>query len=220
MLKKDTLTFLEALKKNNNREWFNENKAWYEQSRNNVELLVTEMIQALAGFEPEIAHLNPKKCIFRIYRDTRFSTDKIPYKTNFGAVFQSNFKEKASGYYMHISPEGCFLSCGFYMPQPDQLKKIRRGIYNDFGMFQEIINEKRFKKEIGDLYRDEDILQRVPNGFDKNSPAAEYLKLKHFYVMKQVSEKQMLSEDFVKYATKIYKIMKPLSEFLDDLLTE
>lgn len=220
MLKKDTLDFLENLKQNNNREWFAENKAWYERSRANFEQLVAELIQALAVSEPEIGHLNPKKCIFRIYRDTRFSTDKTPYKTNFGAVLQSNFKEKASGYYIHLSPEECFLSSGFYMPRPDHLKKIRRGIYEDFEMFQEIINEKQFKKEIGDLYRDEDMLQRVPNGFDKSHPAAEYLKLKHFYVMKSVSVKQILSEDFPAYATKIYGIMKPLAEFLDDLITE
>lgn len=220
MLKKDTFTFLETLKQHNNREWFTENKAWYERARTDFERLVSEIIRSLSVFEPEIGHLNPKKCIFRIYRDTRFSTDKTPYKTNFGAVFQSNFREKSSGYYLHLSPEGCFLSCGFYMPQSEQLKKIRKGIYDDFEMFQEIINEKQFKKEIGDLYRDDDMLQRVPNGFDKNHPAAEYLKLKHFYVMKSVTAEQILNEDFASYATRIYKIMKPLSEFLDDLITE
>lgn len=220
MLKKDTFTFLETLKENNNREWFTENKAWYERARMDFEGLVAEIIKNLAAFEPEIGHINPKKCIFRIYRDTRFSADKTPYKTNFGAVFQSNFKEKASGYYLHLSPEECFLSCGFYMPQSEQLKKIRKGIYDDFEMFQEIMNEKQFKKEIGDLNRDDNMLQRIPNGFDKNHPAAEYMKLKHFYVMKAVKKEQVLSEDFASYATKIYKIMKPLSEFLDDLVTE
>ncbi|MFV0418575.1 MAG: DUF2461 domain-containing protein [Dysgonomonas sp.] len=220
MLKKDTFTFLETLQQNNSREWFTENKAWYERARTDFEGLVSEVIRNLAIFEPEIGHLNPKKCIFRIYRDTRFSTDKTPYKTNFGAVFQSNFREKGSGYYLHLSPGECFLSCGFYMLQSEQLKKIRKGIYDDFEMFQEILNEKQFKKEIGDLYRDDDMLQRVPNGFDKNHPAAEYMKLKHFYVMRSVTEEQILSEDLASYAARIYKIMKPLSEFLDDLVTE
>lgn len=220
MLKNDTIDFLKALKINNSREWFGENKDWYERAHADFEGLVAEIIHSLTSFMPEAKLLNPKKCIFRIYRDTRFSTDKTPYKTNFGAVFQSNFREKYSGYYLHLSPEECFLSCGFYMLQPEQLKKIRRGIYNDFEMFQDIIHEKQFKKEIGDLYRDDDMLKRVPNGFDKNHPAAEYMKLKHFYVMKPVTEKQILSSDFASYAVKTYKTMKPLSDFLDDLISE
>lgn len=220
MLKNDTIDFLKSLKNNNSREWFSENKAWYERARADFEELVADIIRSLVVFMPEAKLLNPKKCIFRIYRDTRFSADKTPYKTNFGAVFQSSFRGKFSGYYLHISPEGCFLSCGFYMPQSQHLKKIRKGIYDDFEMFQHIINEKQFKKEIGDLQRDDDILQRVPNGFDKDHPAAEYLKLKHFYVIKPVSEKQILGEGFASYAVKIYKIMKPLNDFLDDLITD
>lgn len=220
MVRKETLDFLKALKENNNREWFTENKAWYESSRADVEQLAAQIIQSLATFEPEIGHLNPKKCIFRIYRDTRFSTDKTPYKTNFGAIFRPHTAESSSGYYMHISPEGCFLSCGHYMLSPEQMKKMRRGIYNDFEMLQEILNEKHFKKEFGDLFHDDDMLKRVPNGFDKNHPAAEYMKLKHFYAIKQIPEQKLFEKDFVPYATRLYKLMQPLGRFLDDILTE
>lgn len=220
MLKEDTLTFLKELKQNNDRDWFAKNKDWYERAKADFELLTAQMIQSLASFEPEMLNLNPKKCVFRIYRDTRFSADKTPYKTNFGAVFRSRTAEKASGYYMHVSPEECFISCGHYMLLPEQLKKVRRGIYDDFEMFQEIINEKNFKKEFGDLYRDEDMLQRVPNGYDKEHPAAEYMKMKHFYILKEISKELMLSEDFIPYATKMYKLMQPMDEFLNDLLTD
>lgn len=220
MLKKDTLKFLETLKKNNNREWFTENKAWYERSRKDMEILVVQIIQSIAAFDPEIGRLEPKKCIFRIYRDVRFSADKSPYKTHFGAIFRPHTAERISGYYLHIDPQEIFLSYGYYMSDSEQLKKIRRGIYNDFETFSEILNEKTFKKEFGDLYRDEDALQRVPNGFDKSHPAAEYLKLKHFYVYKAVSQDKLLSEGFVQYATEMYKIMQPLGHFLDDVLTE
>ncbi len=220
MLKKDTLDFLVALQDNNNREWFTENKKWYERARADFETLVGQLIQSIAMFDSEVGLLNPKKCMFRIYRDTRFAADKTPYKTNFGAVFRPHTAGRLSGYYLHLSPEEIFISYGQYMLMPDQLKKMRRGIYNDFEMFEEIINEKRFKKEIGDLYRDEDMLQRVPNGFDKNHPAAEYLKLKHFYALKPVSQEQLFSEDFVGFATGMYKIMQPLGRFLDDVLEE
>lgn len=219
-MEKDTLKFLETLKKNNNREWFTENKGWYERAKADFELVVAQLIQAISEFQPELKYLEPKKCVFRIYRDVRFSLDKSPYKTNFGAVFRLRTPERTSGYYFHVDPDEIFLSCGHYMLTPDQLKKVRRGIYSDFDTFQDILNNKSFKKEIGDLYRDDDALQRVPNGFDKNHPTAEYMKLKHFYVVKNISQEQLLSKDFVQYAAKVYKQMKPLGEFLDDLLTE
>ena len=205
MLKEDTLKFLLELKKNNNREWFTENKSWYERARKDVELLIGEMALKIATFDPEIGHIDPKKCLFRIYRDVRFSQDKSPYKTHFGAIFRARTADQASGY---------------YMLDGTQLKKIRRGIYEDFDTFSDILNDKSFKQEIGDLYRDEDMLQRVPNGFDKNHPAAEYLKLKRFYVCKPISKEQLLSEDFAEYAAKIYKIMHPLGEFLSDIVNE
>lgn len=220
MLKKDTLDFLAALKENNYREWFTENKKWYERARADYEKLVGQTIQAIATFDPEIGLLEPKKCIFRIYRDVRFSTDKSPYKTHFGAVFRPRTLDKSSGYYLHIDPEESFISCGHYMLMPDQLKKVRRGIYDDFELFQEILNEKRFKKEIGDLYRDEDALQRVPNGFDKNHPAAEYLKLKHFYAYKPIPAEMLFSDNLIPYIKDMYKLMQPLSKFLNDLIIE
>ncbi len=216
MLQKDTFKFLKALKKNNNREWFAENKTWYERSRADFEQLVAGIISAIAEFDPEIKYLEPKKCIFRIYRDTRFSQDKTPYKTHFGAVFG---RSKGSGYYLHVSPEESFLTCGHYMLTPDQLKKIRRGVYEHFETLQKMLTDK-FKKEIGDLYRDENALKRVPNDFDKDHPAAEYMKLKHFYVLKPVPEEKIFDKDFVKYAAGIYKQMYPLNEFLKDLLDE
>lgn len=220
MLKKDTLDFLKTLKGNNSREWFSENKGWYDRARADFERLVGEVIKAISSFDSEIGLLEPKKCIFRIYRDVRFSTDKSPYKTHFGAVFTPRNLGKSSGYYLHIDPAESFVSCGHYMLMPDQLKKMRQGIYSDFEYFREILNEKHFKKEIGDLYRDDDMLKRVPNGFDKDHPSAEYMKLKHFYALKPLTEDRLLSDDLVPYIKDIYKLMQPLSKFLNDVLLE
>ncbi len=220
MLQKDTLDFLTALQQNNDREWFAENKKWYERARADYESLVGKIIQSIATFDSEIGMLNPKKCMFRIYRDTRFSTDKTPYKTNFGAVFRPHTPTRLSGYYLHVAPDEIFVSYGLYMLMPEQLKKVRRGIYNDYEGLREILDEKRFKKEIGDMFRDEDALKRVPNGFDKDHPAAEYLKLKHFYAYKPITREQLLDKGFVDYATEMYKVLKPFGRFLDDLLEE
>ncbi|GBU06778.1 TIGR02453 family protein [Bacteroidales bacterium] len=216
MINKNSLQFLENLKQNNNREWFAENKEWYERAKADFELLVAKMIQALAPFDSEAAHREAKKCVFRIYRDVRFSPDKSPYKTNMGASMGS----KDHGYYMQIAPEESFIACGYYMPQPHELKKIRRGIYEDFETFKEIIDNKTFKNNIGDLRRDGDSLKRVPNGFDKEHPAAEYIKLKRFYVMKTIGQEQLLKDDFVQYAAQMYEAMYPLKKFLVDLLED
>lgn len=216
MLQKSTFEFLEALKLNNTREWFLENKSWYESSKKDVEGLIAKLIGTVSVFEPEVAHKEPKKCLFRIYRDTRFSTDKSPYKINFGAILGS----KDSGYYLHISPEECFLACGYYMLPPNLIKKVRKGIYDDFDTLKEILEDKTFKKEIGDLCRDEDALQRVPNGFDKEHPAAEYMKLKRFYVMKSINRAQLMQGGFEEYAAKIFKLMQPLKNYLNDILND
>ena len=218
MLNKDVFHFLKALKESNNREWFAANKSWYEKSRKNVESTVAQLIASIASFDSNIGHLDAKRCIFRIYRDTRFSPDKTPYKTHFGAVFTPPGLGKSSGYYLHIDPEGSFLTCGHYMLEPAQLKAIRKGIYEDYETFRAILDEKKMKQEIGDLFRDENALQRVPNGFDKDHPAAEYMKLKHFYVLKEVQETELFSENFIEYATGIYQIMQPLNDFLNALL--
>lgn len=220
MLKQDTLEFLKALKNNNNREWFAENKAWYERARADFGQLVVEVIGALASIDPEIGQLDPKKCIFRIYRDVRFSPDKSPYKTHFGAGFRPTGLDKTSGYYLHVDPEESFVSCGHYMLEPAQLKKVRKGIYDDFEHFASLINEKQFKKEIGDLYKDDDMLKRVPNGFDKDHPAAEYMKLKHFYALKVIPEKKLTDKGLLDYIISSYELMQPLSRFLNDVLLE
>ena len=214
MLKKETLLFLENLQKNNNREWFQANKTLYDRAHCDVAELVQKLIHSVAQFDPENGLPEPKKCIFRIYRDVRFSTDKSPYKTNFGAIIGFN----KSGYYIHISPGECFLACGNYMLSPDQLKTLRKGIYDYYEEFCQIIHAPSFQTEIGDLQRDEDTLQRVPNDFDKSHPAAEYMKLKRFYVMKSVTDQQLLSNDFVQYASDIFRIMQPLKYFLSELL--
>jgi uncharacterized protein (TIGR02453 family) len=218
-MKKDTLNFLLTLKENNNREWFAENKTWYERSRLDVEESVTQLIRRFTEFDLGMKYLDPKKCVFRIYRDTRFSPDKTPYKTHFGVVFNPK-GAKNSGYYLHIDPAESFLCCGLFMLRPDQLKSVRQGIYQDFDTFSTIISNKKFKKEFGDLVRDDDTLRRVPNDFDKYHPAAEYLKLKYFYIKRNITEKELLSERFVGHAAEIYELMQPLNDFLQNLIEE
>jgi uncharacterized protein (TIGR02453 family) len=219
MLQKSTYEFLKQLNKNNNREWFAENKTKYDAARADFENLVAQVIPGIAEFDPGIGNPEPKKCVFRIYRDTRFSTDKTPYKPNFGAIIRQGERgSDLSGYYIHVAPDIVFISCGFYMLPPDLLKRVRQFIYDDFSNFKAIIDDKKFKQEFGDLQEDEDMLKRVPAGFDKNHPAAEYMKLKHFYVMKQLSEKDLYDKDFVNNTVKAFKLMYPFNKYLNNIL--
>ena len=218
MLNKSTLDFLKDLKKNNNRDWFAEHKPRYDKARADVENQIGELLTAVNEFDPEVGHPEPKKLMFRIYRDTRFSPNKEPYKLNMGAVLCSEEYKKSwthADYYLHVEPGNCFLSCGLYMPAPNVLKAVRTAIYEDFESYFEIIHKPDFKITFGDLTRDEDTLQRVPNGFDKTHISAEYLKLKHFYVYCNVTDKDICSDKFVDKAVEILKASKPLKDWLN-----
>jgi uncharacterized protein (TIGR02453 family) len=125
-MKKNVLEFLAQLEANNNREWFQQNKKHYDEAKTEVEAFVNAIIPDLAKFDDTLKYVEAKDCIFRIFRDVRFSKDKSPYKTNMGAwVTQAGRKSSGPGYYIHLQPGGSFLAAGVYMPEPAQLKKIR-----------------------------------------------------------------------------------------------
>ena len=223
MLNKDTLAFLGDLKKNNNREWFTANKARYDKAHADVEALVNKLLPALNEFDPEIGQPDAKKLMFRIYRDVRFSPNKEPYKVNMGAVLCAEEHKKSwahADYYVHVEQGSCFLSCGLYMPPPNALKAVRMAIYEDFDTFSKIINAPDFKKTFAELAREEDTLQRVPNGFDKDHPAAEFLKMKHFYVFTNVSDNDVCSKDYADKAVKILKITKDFKDWLNKAIED
>jgi uncharacterized protein (TIGR02453 family) len=222
MLQKSTYEFLKELRINNNREWFADNKGRYEQARADFEALIAEIIPGIAQFDESIGNPEAKKCLFRIYRDTRFSPDKTPYKTNFGAIVRSDTRAgNLSGYYLHIAPDEMFISSGLYMLRPDLIKYVRKFIYDDFNNFRSIIEDKTFKKEFNDLQFDEgETLTRIPAGFDKNHPAAEYMKLKHFYIMKTFDEKRLFGKDFVSQTVQTFKAMCPFNTYMNSIVSE
>lgn len=210
---KETLSFLKKLEKNNNREWFNENKALYTSAQQNVLEFVTELLEEMSKFDENFVKLDPKKTLFRIYRDTRFSKDKSPYKTNFGASINGiGKKDGGGGYYLHISPKECFLAGGVYMCDPKMLKKIRTEISVNADEFSSIINQKDFKKfEFINVK-----LSRVPQGFEKDDPMAEYLKMKHLVVSLDIKEEDLMKADSVKMVADTFKKMSKFVDFLNE----
>lgn len=211
---KALLTFLEALRRNNDRVWFAEHKAEYDALRTEFEGFVSDLIAAIARFDPAVAGLAPKDCMYRIYRDTRFSNDKSPYKTHIGAfVCRGGKKSGYAGYYLHLEPAGegspgSFLSTGLYHPEPAVLRSIRDEIVTEGEAFETLLAAAPEYK-----LSSEGSLRRVPAGYAADSPWAEYLKLKDFYLDRPLPS-AMLDETFTpELAARIARAFRPTAGF-------
>ena len=188
---RDLTQFLTELSENNNRPWFLWNKPRYDILRTEFEETVTELIKALTKFDKQVAACNPKKAMFRIHRDTRFSKDKTPYKTRFSAGITPHDKRRPSAgggstYYFHIERDGTLgIGVGEYLPPAPRLKAIREHVVNDATGFAKVLKNKNLRATYNDML-EEDKLQRPPKGFDPDHPHVDYLKLKSFFVWTEV----------------------------------
>ena len=216
---KEGVAFLKALKRNNNRPWFESHKGEYEaRVKVPVQSLIVALQPHFQKFAPEF-DVHPKRSIFRIYRDVRFSKDKTPYKTHVAAHFVLRGKPKGvegSGYYLHIEPGEVFLGAGLYMPDGNQLKLIRKAIAERSDKFVGIIGNGRFKKLFGKL--DGNKLQRVPQGYPSDHPMAEWLKFKQFFVGFEWPESKCYKESFVTEVANVFEAATPLVKFLNEAM--
>lgn len=183
MIKAETFQFLTDVAGNNNREWFALNKQRHEEAKQNVLEFSSNVIKALAQIDHSIpSDLNPKDCVMRIYRDIRFSLDKTPYKTNFGVGISPHGKNfNGPGYYLHISPDECFVAAGCWMPEKEQLKLIRQEIDYNGTEFRQVLDKLDFQETKGRLDTDYK-LKTVPKGYPSEHPEIEFLKLKSFTI--------------------------------------
>lgn len=207
--------FLTELKENNDREWFEANKSRYLELKAEYESVLQEIIDGIRTFDKTIGAVEPKDCVFRIYRDVRFSTDKSPYKTHFGAyIAAGGRKSERPGYYVHIEPGNSLIGGGSYMPKAEILKAIRQEIYFNSGEFEKIINSAALQEKFSGLY--EDKLTRFPKEYLNESNASEYLKYKSFFVEKYLSDKEVLNkEKYISTVISSFKAMLPLKNFLN-----
>lgn len=213
-ISQNTFDFLQKLTENNNRDWFIENKNLYLESQENIILFLEDLIKEMSEFDENLAKIDAKKALFRIYRDTRFSKDKIPYKTNFGASLGMGKGSQKAGYYLHIEPGKSFVAGGIYMPESSVLKEIRKEISLYGKDFLTIINQKNFKKHFPELDQN-DKLKKIPQGFEKEDLMAEYLKLKSFIVVYNLKDEEVMDKNAIKNITSVFRIMKPLNDFLN-----
>lgn len=215
MITKPTIQFLKDLKKNNNKDWFDANRARYEQAKAEYLVFVEQVLDKMKIIDPSLQEIQPKQCVFRINRDVRFSKNKEPYKINFGASFSKGGKKvQCAGYYFHLEPGGSFIGGGFWMPMAPQLKKIRMEIDYNLDEFNAIISNKTFKKLFTSLNQDEK-LSRPPQGYDLDNPALELLKLKSFIVSSTMLDQDLQDKNLVNKVVTHFTTMKPLIDFLN-----
>lgn len=218
MVQAQTLQFLSALKENNNKPWFDTNRKTYETAKKDFAEVVQELIKGTEKFDKSIeeAQLEVKNCTFRINRDVRFSKNKDPYKTNFGASFSKGGKKAHSaGYYLHIEPTQCFLAGGIWMPEPDDLKKIRTEIDYNFDEFSNILNAESFKNIFPKGLDRDAATVRPPKGYDETNPAIELIKLKSFTASTVIEFKEILKPNFTDTVLEGFKAMQPYIAFLN-----
>jgi uncharacterized protein (TIGR02453 family) len=215
MINTETVKFLKVLKKNNSKEWFDQNRKSYEQAKENYLDFVGEVIGRMKKIDNSLADLEPKQCVFRINRDVRFSKNKEPYKTNMGASFSKGGKKvQCAGYYFHLEPGASFIGGGFWMPMAPELNKIRQEIDYNAEAFNKIINKKKFKASFGSLSESEK-LSRPPKGYEAENPAIELLKLKSFVVMTSVKDSELTGKELASTVVDHFEAMMPMIDFLN-----
>lgn len=212
---KEILDFLGDLKRNNDREWFGANKDRYLNAKAKVELITANLIARIASFDPGASRLTPSECLYRIYRDTRFSANKTPYKTHFGVYINPPYgkKDLRCGYYLHIEPGNTLVAGGFWCPDAGMLKRVRQDIYDNVDEYLEIIENPGFKKlfpTVGD-----NLLKTAPKGFPKDWPHIELLKPRDFTAYSRLTDRQALSKGFPDLVIERMQALVPLNAFFN-----
>ena len=219
MLEKN-LEFLSKLRKNNNREWFEQHRDEYEASQQELLAFADDMIQQIQAFDPAVGEQTPKNAIFRIYRDIRFSKDKTPYKTARGVFIKPGGRKSPFGsYYIHIEPGASFAGGGIYHPRKPILDAVRNKIYFEYDAFFDVINHPDFKKTFGEITSDEK-LKRMPKGFDDGHPAENYLKYKSLVTGAPVSDEFMKDPILTEKLASLLQQAKPFIHFLNEAVEE
>ncbi len=214
-MNRDILQFLQDLKLNNNREWFQMNKDRYRKAKQGFEIFIDKLIPEIRKFDSSIDLITASDCLFRIYRDVRFSGDKSPYKTNMGAYIARGGKNSQfAGYYVHVEHGGSMLAGGVYMPQPEILKRFREEIYYNITEFRQILHHKSFLKYFDKLI-DEGKLVNPPKDFPKDFSDIDLLKHKNYTVVHVVEDDLLVSSGFLAYAVEVFSYLYPLNQFLN-----
>jgi len=208
-----SLTFLKALAKNNNREWFTERKPEFKTHEKDVKLFFEAVLEKLKVTDDVEAYK-----MMRIYRDVRFSKDKTPYKARFAGGFKRSSERLRGGYFLNLEPGNCAVGGGFYGPNPADLLRIRKEFELDAVEINDILSAKKFKKVFPNGIQGEGV-KTAPKGFDKNNEAIVLIRKKQFYVMKSFTDAEMTSENFVDEVVEVFVTLRPFFDYMSEVLT-
>lgn len=216
---KQVFSFLSDLERNNNREWFTENKGRYQEALEIFRELASSLIAGITVFDPTLDGLDAKKSVFRIYKDVRFSKDKLPYKTHFGCwMTKGGRKSTDAGYYFHLEPGKSFAAAGVWMPPSEQLKLIREDILNSPSEYLDII-QKLGSQEKYERGGTEDMLKKGPVGFPKDFAHMEELKYKHHIFSRNYKDSELLAKNTASLLTEDYHGLYPLVSYLNHAMS-
>ena len=207
------LEFFKKLEKNNNRDWFNDHKKEFKSIETEVKKCYSELFNMLK-IHDDVDQFK----MFRIYRDVRFSKNKLPYKTHFGGTFHRKKPELRGGYYLHIAPNNeSFIAGGFWEPNTSDLLRMRKEFEMDDTEMRRIINDKSFKSVWGELVGDE--LKTAPRDFEKDHPSIDLIKKKQYIFVNKYSDTEVLSNHFLEEVNNAFKAVRPYFNYMSDVLT-
>ncbi len=218
MFTRQTLTFLRALKRHNDREWFRAHKPQYEQQVRGPMIALVERLRGdLPRFAPEVV-ADPKVCLYRPYRDTRFSDDKRPLKTNVAAHFPTRgfAKGEGAGLYLEVTPEWCWIGGGLYMPSSPALVAIREHLAGHYRQLDAVVTSRGFRRIVGTLEGEQ--LTRMPRGYPADHPAGDYLRYKQFLAGREFKPAFAFDKGFYREVLKIFEQVARLTRFLNEPL--
>ncbi len=216
LIPKSSFDFLKLLSKNNDRDWFNAHKERYLSELKHVELFADALLAQMNKHDV-IETLSGKKSLHRIYRDIRFSKNKTPYNTHWGGSFSRATKLRRGTYYFHFEPGNSFIAGGFWGPEPSDLKRIRDEFAFDAEPFRKILKNKTFIKTFGTLNGEQ--IKTTPKGYNADDKAIDLLRYKQFLLIKRFTDKDVLSNDFVKQVNEGFKAMRPFLNYMSEALT-
>lgn len=216
IIQKSSFDFLKLLDKHNNRDWFNEHKDHYLKELHNIELFADALLAEMNKHDV-IETPSGKKSLHRIYRDVRFSKNKTPYNTHWGGGFKRATKLRRGSYYFHLEPGNTFVAGGFWGPEPHDLKRIRDEFSYDPKPFRAILKNKNIIKSFGTLTGEQ--IKTTPKGYAPDDPAIDLLRYKQFLLIKRFSDKEVLSNDFLKTVNATFIHMRPFLDYMSEALT-
>ena len=213
---KEIITYLRQLQANNNRDWFNAHKDWYKRCHEKVEAFTALWLEQMKELDPELAGLQPKDCIWRIYRDVRFSHDKRPFKVWFGifVAAKGGRKSDRGGHYIHLEPNRCMFGGGIWCPNKDLLHALRKEVMANYDEVEEIFKNPMTNKYFQDFDTDQ-MLKKVPQGFPADFKHTDWLKRKAYTFSTPLSDEEVCATDFLDKVMEISQAAKPINDFLN-----